>query len=459
MVRRKQLTGWSGRTADSPAKRSSRSPGFRRWPVILMLAFFCIPAPKLSAGGWTQKDFIITMWCWPPETEESFAQLQKDGFNMTGIGRWRRMTDIAAARKTMDLAAKYNLRVIVNSPLFVPAVVADAERRRELDAFIAGIKDHPALAGYYLTDEPGVYKFEEWSAVARRLYELDPGHFAYVNLYPVYASQKQLGVFQSGKPKGDIGIPDNFAGVGNIKTAIINYNEYLEQYIRQFQPRLLSYDHYHFLKDRDGEQYFLNLEMVRSAASRHKLPFLNVIQACTIEKVWRMPDRREMRFLAYSTMAYGGRGISWFLHWGPAKFGGLYQDGKRMPSADDVAAINREVGMLGGELMRLESTGVYQSAPLLPGTQGMGKCPVRVSGGKVIVGMFRYEDGIRAFLVVNRDYQKAATVSIRLADRKEFSEYSPDSARWLPCGKESQTELPPGGGKLFRIGGRKNDEK
>jgi hypothetical protein len=91
------------------------------------------------------------------------------------------------------------------------------------------------------------------------------------------------------------------------------------------------------MKDSDGNQYFLNLALVRLAAIDAGKPFLNIIQASQIEKAWRVPNAAETRFLIFTTMAYGGRGISYFTYWGPKSYGGLYQDGARMPLADAVA--------------------------------------------------------------------------------------------------------------------------
>ena len=44
------------------------------------------------------------------------------------------------------------------------------------------------------------------------------------------------------------------------------------------------------------------------AALAARKPFLNNIQADTIEKSWRLPNPQETRFLVFTTMAYGGRG-------------------------------------------------------------------------------------------------------------------------------------------------------
>ena len=54
-------------------------------------------------------------------------------------------------------------------------------------------------------------------------------------------------------------------------------------------------------------------------------------------------------------MAYGGRGISYFLYWGPKSYGGLYQDGKPSPLAREAATLNAEIARFGPVLLTLES--------------------------------------------------------------------------------------------------------
>ena len=132
-------------------------------------------------------------------------------------------------------------------------------------------------------------------------------------------------------------------------------------------------------RSRDGNQYFLNLALIREAAQEARKPFLNIIQASTVEKSWRLPNARELRFLAFTTMAYGGRGISYFLYWGPKEQGGLYQDGKPSPLAPEAARLNAEIARFGPVLLTLESTGVYHTAPLPYGTTAVpAASPVQV---------------------------------------------------------------------------------
>ena len=47
---------------------------------------------------------------------------------------------------------------------------------------------------------------------------------------------------------------------------VVAYREHLRQFVETVKPDLISYDHYHFFKDTDTPQYFLNLGLIRQAA-------------------------------------------------------------------------------------------------------------------------------------------------------------------------------------------------
>ena len=61
---------------------------------------------------------------------------------------------------------------------------------------------------------------------------------------------------------------------------------------------------------------FANLEAVRSAASAHKPPFWNIVLSNS-HFTYAEPSPAGLRFQAYTTLAYGGRGISYFTYVSP----------------------------------------------------------------------------------------------------------------------------------------------
>jgi len=397
---------------------------------------------------WTQKQFIITFWCPPPATDEALARVAAEGFNLT----W-------TPPEGLDLAAKHKLRAMLQSGLLQPEVLDDTVRRAELDALIQRVKNHPALEAYYLTDEPGAGAFAGLARLVAYLRERDPQHVAYINLFPTNANEQQLGVSADAAERARVGYPTDFAGVDTSDKAVLRYREHLKQFVEIVRPDLISYDHYHFLKGSDGKQYFLNLGLIRRAALEARKPFLNIIQADTIEKSWRLPNADEMRWLVFTTMAYGGRGISYFTYWGPKAYNGLYQDGQPAPLLQPVVALNQEIAKFGPALMELESLGAYQTAPLPYGAEALPHPgAVQIAGkGAFVVGVFGKDGSASSFMIVNRYYmqQQTATVRVMIPGRK-LQELDRKTGEWtrgqtLNRKRVVEIKLAPGDGRLFRL--------
>jgi len=412
--------------------------------LFIVLAWF-IQTTKGQTTGWQQKDFIITMWCPPPASDENFQILKRDGYNLTNIslGEDKRVTFNEFA-KSLDIANRHGLKTLIVNQLLQPSMLDDSVKKMELDNLIDGIKRHPALEGYFLIDEPNASSFAGWGKLTKYIKEKDPDHLTYLNLFPNYAKQNDLDVFPAKK------------WISSKKM----YTEYLKLYTEHVPVELFSYDHYNFFKNKkDGSQYFLNLSMIAAAAEKAKVPFINIVQACTILPYWRLPNEDELRWLAYTTMTYGAHGISWFLYWGPASYGGCYQDGKRMPIADHVARINQEIKALGPELMKLTSTRIYHSGHLPVGTNRIPKeSTVKVSGGSFILGFFKENNLENAFMITNRDYKKTAIANITFeTGNRKLLEYSIEKCCWdtvknIQKGNILTLELRPGAGKLFKFG-------
>jgi len=392
--------------------------------VCVLLAVGCAQA---AARPWKLDHILVTFWCPPPATDENLAAVAAEHYTMTWV-----------PVEGLDVAARHGLRAMLTDGLLNPATLDDPAQKAKLDALVDRVKGHPAMYAYFLRDEPSASDFPGLGRLVAYLRERDPAHLAYINLFPTYANNEQLGT------KGD---------------TLAAYSEHLRQFIEVVKPGLISYDHYHFFKDRDGDQYFLNLGMIRNAAFGAGLPFLNIIQASTVVESWRLPDAREMRWLVYTTLAYGGRGISYFTYWGPASYGGLYQDGKRMPLALKVAELNAEINVLSPELMALDSLGAYHTAPLPWGAEAVpADSPVQIAGsGEFVLGLFGTGGQMTAFMVVNRDYRRSAAAHVRLpADARGLQEFDRARKAWQgyagPDASGAATiALQPGDGRLFRL--------
>lgn len=414
-------------------------------PLSLALA----NAAAWEQSSWRQKEFLITFWSPPPADDKALAAVAAEHYNLTWV-----------PEEGLDCVARHGLRAMLTSDLLNPATLENPTRRAKLDALINRVKNHPALEAYFLTDEPGAGAFPGLGKLVAYLRNRDPAHLAYINLFPTYANQQQLGVTADAAARERVGIPNNFAGVGTNNKTVLAYQNHLKKYLEIVKPDLISYDHYHFLKQSDGNQYFLNLGLIRKASLEAKKPFLNIIQASTVERSWRLPNAQELRFLVFTTMAYGGRGISYFLYWGPKAQGGLYQDGKPSPLAREAAALNAEIRRFGPVLLTLESKGVYHTAPLPYGATAVPPtAPVQFQGpGEFVLGLFGKEGKTTALLVVNRNDHQSATATLKIGlpgDR--IQELDRRTGQWTEGEKPGtnrvlKVKLAPGDGRMFRVG-------
>ena len=245
---------------------------------------------------------------------------------------------------------RHGLRGQLTDGLLSPAALDDPAQREKLDALIARVRHHPALYDYYITDEPSATNFPALGRLVAYLRERDPAHLAYINLFPTYASNEQLGT------KGDV---------------VTAYREHLRQYVDIVKPGLISYDHYQFAVKGDNDQdYFLNLAMIRRAALDAGLPFLNIVQACTWTRSMRVPTADEVRYLVYTTLAYGAQGISYYVYCCANHTGAVaHADGTPTPLYHALKTLNREFVAIATELQPLRSVGVYHAGMLPPGTE------------------------------------------------------------------------------------------
>ena len=382
-----------------------------------------------AGASWQVGTPIATYWAGPLLTDAVARQMVDGGFNLV----WCR------SEEELDVAHRHGLRGLLTSGLLTPASLDAPQRRGQLDALITRVRKHPALYAYYIVDEPSASQFPALGKLVAYLRERDPLHLAYINLLPTYANNQQLGT------KGDVA------------TA---YREHLRLYVEQVKPSLISYDHYQFRLKGDGDQYFLNLAMIRRAAQEAGVPFLNIVQACTwAPNAMRIPNADELRYLVYSTLAYGAQGISYYVYVHPNHHGSLVGlDGTPGPLYHAVKSYNREFVAIARELQPVRSLGVYHTSMREPGCEPLpSDASFRLDSSRsaasprgFLLGFFGREEKPTHVVVVNLDYTAGATTS--LVGPGELEPFGAVTAHWAAA-KNATIELilPPGGGRLVRV--------
>ncbi len=371
---------------------------------------------------WTIGTPIVTYWAGPEMTEDAARQMAEGNFNLV----WCRA-------EQLDNAYKFGLRALLYDNLISPESLDVPEKRNQLEALIARVKSHPAMYAYYLKDEPNAVQFPALGKLVAFLRSQDPAHLAYINLFPTYATNEQLG------NKGDV---------------VTAYKEHLQQYLNIVKPDLISYDHYHFGATGDGDQYFLNLALIREAALQAGLPFLNIVQACSWTPSMRVPHTAEVRWLVNTSLAYGAQGISYFVYVHRGFKGALATlDGQPTLLYYGLRLVNRDFVAYAEQLQSLKSIAVYHAnvKPLPWGAVAFpDEAPIcAVESVPLLWGYFGSLSSLPThFVIVNLDYHKP--VSITIKSKQPLEIFRPAQKRWQPF-TTPKLHLEAGGARLLRL--------
>ncbi|MFH1707235.1 MAG: hypothetical protein ABIF71_04895 [Planctomycetota bacterium] len=329
------------------------------------------------------EEFAILPWGWTPGAPGALREIKACGFNLAGF----------VAPKHLGAVRRAGLKCIVSDPGVhvddATAALGASVINRRVRALVKRVGGHKAVYGFYLRDEPGASVYPglgNWVAAFRTA---APKAQAYVNLFPNYASAAQM----------------------NVPT----YAEYLESFVAKVKPSFISYDHYALMADGSlRSAYFPNLEAVRGAALRHGLPFWNIVLS-NAHFHYADPSDAGFRFQLYTTLAYGGRGISYFTYFAPAignyRLAPIDQFGNKTPTWDMLRNVNLQLHALGPTCITLKNLNVFHHPEVPEGSSGMlsSRLLAELTGGNLLAGEFEGPAGDPFVLVVNKDLHKSTT--------------------------------------------------
>ncbi len=329
--------------------------------------------------------------------------------------------------------------------------MSDEEINRAVKQMVEATANSKSVLGYFIMDEPGAPAFPSLAQAVAAVKKYAPGKLAYINLFPSYAT---------------VGAPDK----SQLGTA--TYTEYLEQFVNEVKPQILSYDNYmvQYSDDLADEKkaaiYYADLLEIRRVAQKYGLPFWNIVSCNQIRKQTTTPSPANMAFQAYTTLAAGGRGVSWYKY---------YQDGYGYAPIDGkgdktmtwryLQTVNHQLRTLGPIMNRLTSTGVFfttpppvKDLPLLPGrivkeVQSTAS-PRGLSSVEppIMVGEFQGEDGHDYAMLVNLSLEKSANVKIRTMKTYQTKQFvSTEGGRFLPLDEDNGHWLLAGHGVLIKL--------
>ncbi len=197
---------------------------------------------------------------------------------------------------------------------------------------------------------------------------------------------------------------------------------YVELFVKTVQPQFLSYDHYALMDDGTAAGWLLPESGIHAQGiARHNLPFWNTVLSCAHFN-YAEPTPAGFRFQAYTTLAYGGRGISYFTYFG--RYRGNYRlspidaFGHKTPTWDMLRDVNLQIQCLGPVYITLKSINVFHYPDVPSGCSGIetSKLLKSVTGDNLLVGEFEGPGGQPFVMVVNKDLHKSTPFWVKFKE-------------------------------------------
>lgn len=267
---------------------------------------------------------------------------------------------------------------------------------------IPRIKNHPALYGYFLQDEPWPKDIPETTRRYQAMAKEDTKKPTYVNLLPNYGD---------GMPR-EIQMPP--------------YKQYLKETSTIGLP-FISFDFYPIMKSGIRPSWYSCLEDIRQESLRTGKPFW-AFALCTPHVDYPQPTIEMLRLQIYSDLAYGAQAIEYFTYWTPEATeewdfhdGPINIDGQRTKTYDVVKRMNQELRGLLPLFDKAEVQTVNHMVKIPEGTTKLQCIPVNIKKMKVVgrqgalISTFK-KGGHIYMAVVNKDYQNDMRLHITTRD-------------------------------------------
>ncbi|MBQ6254193.1 MAG: hypothetical protein IJK05_06050 [Bacteroidales bacterium] len=361
---------------------------------------------------------ILAWYSIPAEyaSEETYQELADAGFNIN----FSHIGGFDDALKALELGEKTGVKIMFTC----------SELSTDPEATVMKVKDHPALYGYFLRDEPAVRDFPGLAAWAERIKAVDDTHPLYLNLFPNYATDEVLGC---------------------------TYPEYVHRFVEEVGLPLLSFDFYPVTVEGIRGNWWNNLEVIAKEAREAGIPFW-AFALSTAHHPYPSATIQSLRLQFYTDLAYGAQGLQYFTYWCPTpgtwdfNNAPIGETGVRGPVYDIVKEMNTELQARAEVFMGAKVKMVRHTGETIPsGVTRLEELPSQMKSldthGKGAVVSVLENEGWGYLMIVNRsldeafDYEVAFNVPVKQVCRGGEVKKAP---------KEGQFHLEEGDCAIFR---------
>lgn len=350
---------------------------------------------------------------------ERYKEMRNAGFTLSLTN----LSSVEQVRSALDAAHKAGVRLIVSTNAL----------KNNPGSVVAAVRNHPALYGYDLYDEPTVKHFKLIKAALQVVRAMDRKHPAYVNLLPNY--------------------DDGTLSYMGVKS----YPDYLRQFSKLVLSQI-SMDFYPVTKRGLRDRWFMTLEDVRVESKRTGKPFWAFVLS-TPHASYPIPTLASLRLQVYVNLCYGAQAIQYFSYWTPRAHddrdfnnGPISWTGERTQTYSLVKLMNEEMqGMasvfIGGKVQEVGCLGWLPLGTHEFKTYPRGLRSIAVSGNKSGALVSHIVKSGKSYLcIVNKDLSDS--LQVRCNFEPSVVRLS-KTLRELPI--ESSYRLSPGDLLLFRL--------
>jgi hypothetical protein len=269
-----------------------------------------------------------------------------------------------------------------------------------VETFLQRYGAHPSLKSVYICDEP------------------HPGDYGTVREYTDEFERRRPDLLGF-----SVLLPSYYEPFGWTETARIRYDEYVDRYIAEVNPAVLSMDYYPFQSPADTtpERFYQSLfwkdmGLFRDRALRHELPHWFYYQTVKVNDANPVILPAYVTVQAWAAVMYGVKGLSTYTALGSA----VDRKGERASLFDIQQKVNSELRALGNTLLHLKSTAVYHAedtpvpdayAARPAASPWLAGLPAHVSAGE-----FADRENNAYILFLNRDFTADREYVIPLKD-------------------------------------------
>ena len=380
---------------------------------------------------------------------EEYAKVKAAGINM--VATYEEANTKKLMQKVLEACEVNGLQVVVS--------VNRITTEKQIDSIVKIVniyKDHPAVIGFNLFDEPSAANFELLGKEYERVKEAaGPDKLVLINFLPNYASPEQCGVSEEGED------------------GLTFYQTYLKKYYDMAFSDIVSFDFYPYRSKQSGDvknyaNMISNFCDIMKIANERKLGAWGYVQ-CGEWNGTRTPNKEELLLLTNFHLMFGLKGYSYFLYVTPINgetaegfFKGMVTyEGEPTETYYKVKDTAAEIDGMTGVYLDFDFKGVVydkidqlwvdkiDSSFDLKEFAGLKKMEAE---GAVMAGCFEAEDGRKGFYVVNCDTALMTPVTLTFDGIVNFKVWTKDGLTEMGADSEIQLKLDPGAANFVIIG-------